>query len=58
MKVTLDIDEKFSKVISITAIGNGEYGMNISTYAADLSNGTKLTIDECGIGYQEKGELI
>lgn len=54
MKVVIDIDEKFSNILSITAVGKQGYDLNVSTYAADLSHGTKLKIDEYGKGYQAK----
>lgn len=53
MKVTIDIAERFTGVLSITA-AKGVCGcaMNLVTYAVDLKQGTHIRIDRDGTVHQ------
>ena len=52
-KVTIEIDDRFAGVLSITAV-KALYTncLNATTYNVDLSKGTALRIDDKGLGWQ------
>lgn len=37
MKITLEIDPKYATVLSITAVGSRPTGVDVSTFAVDLT---------------------
>lgn len=52
-KVTIEIDDNFTGVLSITAVRALYAGtVNATTYVVDLSKGAELRIDEKGKGWQ------
>lgn len=55
MRVILDLDDAFSKVLSFTAISIGKT-RNITSFIANLSQGNYIKIDETGKAHQYKDE--
>ena len=52
-KITIEIDDNFAGVLSITAVkGLAIDTVNATTYIVDLNKGTELRIDERGWGWQ------
>ena len=47
-RVILEIDDNFDNILSVTAIGLGLNGANVSTYAADLKSCERIIIDSTG----------
>ena len=47
-KVVIEINDKYSGALTLTAIGGGLYNINIATGSADLSKTDKIVIDEQG----------
>lgn len=47
-KVVIEINDKYSGVLSVTAIGGGINNINVSTGSVDLSKTDKIVIDEQG----------
>jgi hypothetical protein len=47
-KVVIEINDKYSGALSLTAIGGGIYNINVATGSADLSKTDKIVIDEQG----------
>lgn len=48
MKVIIDIDEKYARVLSITAIKSTGLETNVATAGVDLEKGQYLKIDDKG----------
>lgn len=53
-KVVLELEDGFNQILSITAIGNVGYGINVSTYAVELHKGCHIKIDKKGNGHQDE----
>ena len=58
MRVTIDIDERFSKILSFTAIKSIGLETNVSVGGVDLENGTYLKIDAEGKFHQSHPGMI
>lgn len=48
-RITIEVPEKYSNVLSITLVGNSlRDGLNVTVTAVDLYKGTYIIIDESG----------
>lgn len=47
MRVIIDLDDKYSTVLSFTAIGNG-FNTNVTVCCVDLKMGNKIKVDTNG----------
>lgn len=46
--ITIEIDEKYAEILTITAIGRSGSVLNASTHACNLSKTSHIKIDENG----------
>ena len=55
-RITIEVPEKYSNVLSMTLVGNNlRDGLNVTVTAVDLHKGTYIIIEESG-GYTQLKE--
>lgn len=47
-KITIELDEQFASVLTISAIGNVKTQVNVTTCAVDIEKYNRIVVDDTG----------